>query len=327
MVVSGGTLHRALAAPHPERGVLIWSAVQKLGASAAMGIGVRRGLYARRALAVAGFDFASGLCCLAYAAALGNANGGRGDLLAARDRRTASPAGQRRSLVLAGGGMRVAYQAGVLAALERGGAAIPPRGRVVGRNDEPVHAALRAGQRRDRAALAGAPPARLRGPAAVARLPGHAALAGARRRSGRAGEGVPAPRDRPRCDPPGHRGRRDLQRVQLRHQDGGGRGAPGHRPGPACRRGVPADADAGRGAARHAVHRRGLDPGQQRPGGGGQGKRRDLAGLVHRQHPCLPQRAVPPVRPHDRDGRQRLAAARPWLRRRPLAAAARARCT
>ncbi len=70
MVVSGGTLHRALAAPHPERGVLIWSAVQKLGASAAMGIGVRHGLYARRALAVAGFDFASGLGCLAYAAAL-----------------------------------------------------------------------------------------------------------------------------------------------------------------------------------------------------------------------------------------------------------------
>ena len=38
MVVSGGTLHLALAAPHPERGVVIWSAVQKLGASAAMGI-------------------------------------------------------------------------------------------------------------------------------------------------------------------------------------------------------------------------------------------------------------------------------------------------
>lgn len=70
MVVSGGTLHRALSAPHPESGVLIWSAVQKLGASAAMGMGVRRGLYAPRALAVAGFDFASGLGCLAYAAAL-----------------------------------------------------------------------------------------------------------------------------------------------------------------------------------------------------------------------------------------------------------------
>lgn len=71
MVVSGGTMHRALAATQPERGVLIWSAVQKLGASAAMGIGVFRGLYARRALAVAGFDFASGLGCLAYAATLG----------------------------------------------------------------------------------------------------------------------------------------------------------------------------------------------------------------------------------------------------------------
>jgi predicted patatin/cPLA2 family phospholipase len=34
---------------------------------------------------------------------------------------TVSPAGARRSLVLAGGGMRVAYQAGVLAALERAG--------------------------------------------------------------------------------------------------------------------------------------------------------------------------------------------------------------
>ena len=34
---------------------------------------------------------------------------------------TATPEGGRRSLVLAGGGMRVAYQAGVLAALERAG--------------------------------------------------------------------------------------------------------------------------------------------------------------------------------------------------------------
>ncbi len=33
----------------------------------------------------------------------------------------ATPEGGRRSLVLAGGGMRVAYQAGVLAALERAG--------------------------------------------------------------------------------------------------------------------------------------------------------------------------------------------------------------
>jgi hypothetical protein len=71
MVVSGGTLDRALAAAQPDRGLVLWSAAQKLGASAAMGIGVGRGLYARRALAVAGFDLISGLCCLAYARQLG----------------------------------------------------------------------------------------------------------------------------------------------------------------------------------------------------------------------------------------------------------------
>jgi hypothetical protein len=76
MVVSGGTLDRALAAPRPDRGVVLWAAAQKLGASAAMSIGVGRGLYARRALAVAGFDLLSGLGCLAYARQLGN--GGTG---------------------------------------------------------------------------------------------------------------------------------------------------------------------------------------------------------------------------------------------------------
>ena len=67
MVVSGGTLDHALAAPRPDPALVRWAAVQKLGASAAMGLGVGRGLYARRALAVAGFDLLSGLGCLAYA--------------------------------------------------------------------------------------------------------------------------------------------------------------------------------------------------------------------------------------------------------------------
>lgn len=67
MVVTGGTLDRALAASRPDRGLVLWGAAQKLGASAAMSIGVGRGLYARRALAVAGFDLLSGLGCLAYA--------------------------------------------------------------------------------------------------------------------------------------------------------------------------------------------------------------------------------------------------------------------
>jgi hypothetical protein len=77
MVVSGGTLDRALAAKRPDPGLVRWAAVQKLGASAAVGIGVGRGLYARRALAVAGFDFLSGLGCLAYARQLGG-SGTRG---------------------------------------------------------------------------------------------------------------------------------------------------------------------------------------------------------------------------------------------------------
>src|SRR5882672_6105088 len=42
MVVSGGTLDHALAAPHPDPGLVRWAAVQKLGASAAVGIGVGR---------------------------------------------------------------------------------------------------------------------------------------------------------------------------------------------------------------------------------------------------------------------------------------------
>jgi hypothetical protein len=67
MVVSGGTLDRCLAVPSPDRGLLIWAAVQKLGASTAVGIGVRRRLFSPRALPVAAFDLVSGLGCLVYA--------------------------------------------------------------------------------------------------------------------------------------------------------------------------------------------------------------------------------------------------------------------
>ena len=67
MVVSGGTLDRCLAVPSPDRGLLIWAALQKLGASTAVGIGVRRRLFSPRVLPVAAFDLVSGLGCLAYA--------------------------------------------------------------------------------------------------------------------------------------------------------------------------------------------------------------------------------------------------------------------
>jgi hypothetical protein len=67
MAASGGTLHRSVATPTPDRDLLAWAAVQKLGASAAVGIGVCHRLFSRRALLVAAFDLASGLCCVAYA--------------------------------------------------------------------------------------------------------------------------------------------------------------------------------------------------------------------------------------------------------------------
>jgi hypothetical protein len=67
MTVSGATLHRSLAPAKPDRRLLVWAALQKLGASAAVGIGVRHRLFSRRALAVAGFDLASGLACLVCA--------------------------------------------------------------------------------------------------------------------------------------------------------------------------------------------------------------------------------------------------------------------
>jgi hypothetical protein len=66
MVVSGGTMRRSLAVPSPDRGLLIWAALQKLGASTAVGIGVRRRVFSARALPVAAFDLLSGLGCLVY---------------------------------------------------------------------------------------------------------------------------------------------------------------------------------------------------------------------------------------------------------------------
>jgi hypothetical protein len=62
MACTGGVL---LARP-AERAVVLMTAAQKLGASAAVGLGVRRGLLSPVALAVAGFDALSGLVALDY---------------------------------------------------------------------------------------------------------------------------------------------------------------------------------------------------------------------------------------------------------------------
>jgi hypothetical protein len=66
MTVSGGTLHRALHQTEPDGRLLAWSVAQKLGASGAVAIAVRRRLLSPLALAVAAFDLASGILCLVY---------------------------------------------------------------------------------------------------------------------------------------------------------------------------------------------------------------------------------------------------------------------
>jgi hypothetical protein len=49
-----------------DRAVMGMTAAQKLGAAAAVGLGVRRGVFAPHALGVAGFDALSGLLALDY---------------------------------------------------------------------------------------------------------------------------------------------------------------------------------------------------------------------------------------------------------------------
>lgn len=70
MAVSGATLHRTLAPTRPDPQLVKWAASQKLAASLAVGIGVRHGLFRRRALGVAAFDLTSGIACFAYARTL-----------------------------------------------------------------------------------------------------------------------------------------------------------------------------------------------------------------------------------------------------------------
>jgi hypothetical protein len=46
--------------------VVLWAAAQKVGASGAVGLGVKRGVFSPLALGVAAFDFLSGALALAY---------------------------------------------------------------------------------------------------------------------------------------------------------------------------------------------------------------------------------------------------------------------
>ncbi|WP_224366106.1 patatin-like phospholipase family protein [Hyalangium versicolor] len=138
MVLFGGLLLHALVRPKENPAAFLWAGLQKLGACAAVGLGVARGIFSPLALGVAGFDFVSGVLVLGYLAHMR-----RAEQLAEAppplksapaatpppEPRPAVPAsmgsseaeGRKRALILAGGGMRVAWQAGVLRAIQEEG--------------------------------------------------------------------------------------------------------------------------------------------------------------------------------------------------------------
>jgi hypothetical protein len=66
MVVVGGLLLHTLLRQSPAPEVLLWSGVQKAGASAAVGLGVLNGVFAPVALTVSLFDLATAALCLIY---------------------------------------------------------------------------------------------------------------------------------------------------------------------------------------------------------------------------------------------------------------------
>jgi predicted acylesterase/phospholipase RssA len=137
MVLFGGLLLHALVRPKENPAAFVWAGLQKLGACAAVSLGVARGLFSPLALGVAGFDLVSGVLVLGYLGLMR-----RSERLAlapplksapvaappAEPRPAVTPviasegaAGRKRALILAGGGMRVAWQAGVLRAFQDAG--------------------------------------------------------------------------------------------------------------------------------------------------------------------------------------------------------------
>lgn len=66
MMLFGGMLWNALTSAPPQPIPILWAALQKFGASLAVGLGVWHGVFASLALAVAGFDLLSGVLAFVY---------------------------------------------------------------------------------------------------------------------------------------------------------------------------------------------------------------------------------------------------------------------
>jgi hypothetical protein len=66
MVVVGGLLVTTLRRPRPDPDVVLWSAVQKVGASVAVGIGVANSVFDPIALGVATFDLLTAVLLVVF---------------------------------------------------------------------------------------------------------------------------------------------------------------------------------------------------------------------------------------------------------------------
>lgn len=66
MALFGGLMLHAVYSPTPNPVAITWSALQKLGAAVAVGIGIAHGIFSMLAAGVAAFDLFSGLLFLYY---------------------------------------------------------------------------------------------------------------------------------------------------------------------------------------------------------------------------------------------------------------------
>jgi hypothetical protein len=66
MVLFGGVFLNALLGPANQPTVVLWSGLQKFGASAAVGLGVAHHIFSPLALLVASFDLCSGILAIWY---------------------------------------------------------------------------------------------------------------------------------------------------------------------------------------------------------------------------------------------------------------------
>ncbi len=66
MFLFGGALWQGLCKAGPQGTIFIWAGLQKIGAAAAVGLGVHHAIFSKVSLLVAGFDLLSGLLILTY---------------------------------------------------------------------------------------------------------------------------------------------------------------------------------------------------------------------------------------------------------------------